>query len=960
MKNIKRVACLVLMLVMVVSTVSVFAAFPDVPTTEVYEPAVSALNQLGIINGYEDGTFQPDNDVTRAEFTAMLMRTMGAGSVGSASAADLPFSDISDQDSSISWAIPNINTAYGNGIINGYEDGTFRPNDNVLYEEAVKMIVCALGYGNGISSDNTPWYSDFLAQARSLTILRTAQNLGSPESPASRACIAQMLYDSLEVPLVENNVVTTKTFLADYLGYVKNTGFISANDLTSLESPDVTLRENQIQIRAIEPGSSVYEVHTYTVADASEFEDKLGYQIDFFYPRNSSASAVRSLFSYEIKDNTTLELDTSMISDYETTNSVIRYHPDSSSALSSANLAADNIVIYNGKLYGSNSSSSRFDTSMLPNVGSVTLLDGDKDGRFETLTIWDYELYYVSSKSSSEYSIVDNATRNTDKTLVLDVDTDPNLEIVDKSGNTVSFSSIATGSVICMAYSNTANGGSDYKRAVVLTDKASGSVSSIITGEQITIGGTVYDYSPAAPWMPNGNDGTLAEPSTTDSGSFALDINGDVFAYSRDASSSTATRYGFILAYSQGNSTFASIDDFRLRVMTQDGSGTKIDYGIRRSTTINGATFDTVDDFVNELFETASYQKTGDYGNTGLQQVIKYTTSTYNGTPCIDAIYTVTASTDVSGGQTIETDRLYNYADLNRGNVRLTYTTGSSLRNTSENIQLSVGSAIVFVVPDQDQRSDLDSFRKTTASSYFSTSRAYDSIEAFDVSQTNSARVIVVYGGASGSEVDDSSPVWVLSESPSRSVNDAQNTTMYNVIGYPITRGSNSSVQPTENWVSTGSNNIIASAQAGDIYRTGTDGDGYLTFDSQYCLYPAAEGYVDTSASNPSNWNSADYTVIYGSVYASDSTEGIVVIPKLLSASDDYSSEEQYTISAGSISGAKILRYDTSGSRLEVIDVSSDSTAVLDGMSELIDGFNPTNVLVYMYQGRVKLLVVTN
>ena len=73
MKNIKRVACLVLTLLMVVSTMSVFAAFSDVPATASYDEAVSALNQLGIINGYGDSTFKPDNDVTRAEFTAMLL-----------------------------------------------------------------------------------------------------------------------------------------------------------------------------------------------------------------------------------------------------------------------------------------------------------------------------------------------------------------------------------------------------------------------------------------------------------------------------------------------------------------------------------------------------------------------------------------------------------------------------------------------------------------------------------------------------------------------------------------------------------------------------------------------------------------------------------------------------------------------------------------------------------------------
>ena len=510
MKNIKRVLCLVLTLLMVASTVSVFAAFSDVPTTASYEKAVSALSQLGIIKGYDDGTFKPDNDVTRAEFTAMLMRTMGAGSIGSSSSADLPFSDVSDQNSDISWSIPNINTAYKNGIVNGYEDGTFRPNDKVAYEEAVKMVVCALGYGENISVDATPWYSNFMAQARSLGILKGAQNLGSAEKPASRACIAQMLYDSLEVSLVENGVVTTKTFLADYLGYIKNTGYISANDLTSLDDPDVNLRENQIQIRAKEPNSTVYEVHTYAVDNAAEFTNKLGYQIDFFYPKTSANDTIRTLFSYEIKENATLELNSSMIEKDESNNTTIKYYPTETSSLTNANLASDNIVIYNGKLYGSNADASRFSTDMFPNVGTITVLDSDKDGKYDVVTIWDYQVYYVSKKSTSDSSIVDNASRATDKTLTLDVDKDTNLEIVDKNGTKVSFSSISEGNVICYAVSNYAeNGGEQYSRAVVVTDKATGNVSSTISGDEMSIGSNSYKFSDAAPWMENGNDGSL-------------------------------------------------------------------------------------------------------------------------------------------------------------------------------------------------------------------------------------------------------------------------------------------------------------------------------------------------------------------------------------------------------------------------------------------------------------------
>ena len=151
--------------------------FSDVKDSDSYVTAVGMLNGLGVIKGYGDGTFRPLQNVTRAEFTAMLMRTLNYGSLGSTSAANLPFTDIDDNNSDINWAIPNINTAYDKGIINGYEDGTFRPNDNVAYEEAIKMIVCTLGYTN-IDASGTPWYGQYIAQANKLGILAQASSLG--------------------------------------------------------------------------------------------------------------------------------------------------------------------------------------------------------------------------------------------------------------------------------------------------------------------------------------------------------------------------------------------------------------------------------------------------------------------------------------------------------------------------------------------------------------------------------------------------------------------------------------------------------------------------------------------------------------------------------------------------------------------------------------------------------------
>jgi len=155
--------CSVMLTCFVVMPVS--AAFTDVKDTDRNAQAITVLNKLGIINGYDDGTFKPNNNVTRAEFTAMLLRTRGMGSVGSTSLENPPFPDVTTSD--VSWAIGNIRTAREMSIINGYDDGTFKPNNNVLYEEAVKMIVCALGYGE-MGAEGAFWYSRYLMTATSL------------------------------------------------------------------------------------------------------------------------------------------------------------------------------------------------------------------------------------------------------------------------------------------------------------------------------------------------------------------------------------------------------------------------------------------------------------------------------------------------------------------------------------------------------------------------------------------------------------------------------------------------------------------------------------------------------------------------------------------------------------------------------------------------------------------------
>lgn len=112
------------------------ATFSDSSKHWAKEAIARAIN-LGIINGYKDGTFKPNATITRAEWTAILMRALKIE--GKASTLTL-----ADQDNIQAWAKPFVEQALSVGIISGYSDQTFRPLKKVTRAEIAIMVVKAL------------------------------------------------------------------------------------------------------------------------------------------------------------------------------------------------------------------------------------------------------------------------------------------------------------------------------------------------------------------------------------------------------------------------------------------------------------------------------------------------------------------------------------------------------------------------------------------------------------------------------------------------------------------------------------------------------------------------------------------------------------------------------------------------------------------------------------------------
>lgn len=200
----KKVLSVVLSIAMVVCLMPsmAFAATVNTAASASYsdtegkacEGAVNVLTALGVVDGYEDGTYKPEQTVTRAEMAKLVITALGVSDYASATTSR--YTDMTNAG----WAIPFVEYASNLNIINGYGNGMFGPNDTVTYEQAATMIVRALGYTDECNEMNGTWPAIYIQKAMALGIFEDVEN-GGPTG-ANRGDVAIMLYNAIDLPEV--------------------------------------------------------------------------------------------------------------------------------------------------------------------------------------------------------------------------------------------------------------------------------------------------------------------------------------------------------------------------------------------------------------------------------------------------------------------------------------------------------------------------------------------------------------------------------------------------------------------------------------------------------------------------------------------------------------------------------------------------------------------------------------
>ena len=107
------------------------SGYSDVSSSDWYNNAISTLSNLGVITGYEDGTFRPNASISRAEFVTIVTRFFDYTAEYEGTFSDVSYS---------SWYADFVQAAVDMGLVNGYENGTFRPNASITRAEAVAIV----------------------------------------------------------------------------------------------------------------------------------------------------------------------------------------------------------------------------------------------------------------------------------------------------------------------------------------------------------------------------------------------------------------------------------------------------------------------------------------------------------------------------------------------------------------------------------------------------------------------------------------------------------------------------------------------------------------------------------------------------------------------------------------------------------------------------------------------------
>ncbi len=722
----------------------------DIDANTTVGKAVNELVKLKIINGYEDGTFRPDNTITRGEIAKIIISFMGQESV----AYDTMPSGFEDVDSVNHWAKKYIKLAADQKIVNGYPDGTFMPDAPVRYTEIVKMLVCMLGYGT-IAEDRTAegsaWYSGYMAVAAEKGILKSA-SVNNVEDNASRGVVAILTYNCLEVETASTdsggNITIDEgiTALDKYQGKEKITGVVTGVRQTGLNTGATGLAARQITVETKE-GTTTYEVPT-------------NYDTMSILGRRISAYTEKGELGGDDKlTQITVEKTESTVVTPDMFDSVVAsglsYYPSETST-KAKKIGFDGLkVIYNGKYDAS------FKVKDFEDVtsGKMEFICNDGDGDAEVAFVTAYENFVVSSadKNTNPPKVYGKYGAGE---LIIPLDDSSCYFSLTKTGSTSEpetiIKSLSEWDVISVMRSKDDAEGKTVWNGIVTSKKASGTVKVKHSDTRKTINNTTYDYA----YNFEAYEGAKPEIEVGDYVTVYLDYEGKIAA-----ATASQTETNIYLAYLVTAEKESGVDGItQVSLFGITGTTKERILKVASPIRIDGHSYKNEEEALGKLKDAATVANAGKSGMgigvTDYSQLIRYTTNAKGEVDMIDTV----APNKAAGDDDLKV--FVAFPDASNENVKKTlrYDTGGRFVDKNNSLVVIANSSTKVLEVPRDV-TDLDAYKIKSYSSAFTTNSSYQ-IEAFNANSAKTAKYIISYvGGEFGSAtLTDQSPFMIAKE----------------------------------------------------------------------------------------------------------------------------------------------------------------------------------------------------
>lgn len=668
----KRIISLICTISLICSLLLCSTVFASPETEAIYENREeSVLLQLRFIESVAS------DKMSRFELSEALVKMLSYEARDDG--GDNPFTDITK--SSTEYA--TLKSAYNLGILSG---GDARLNDTVSYNEAVKMVICALGY-DVYASYKGGYPAGYVTVANEIDLL---DGVAADGEEITRDAIYTLLYNALHIDLL------LTTGVGDSLNY----STIPGRNLLS-DYHNITIAEGICygvhgfsMLPSMALGRGEAYIGDILLKDSSSLSfDYVGYNTEYFY--NTKTKELRAIIA---KNSSYHTIASENVYDYKNN---ILYYDDENGKEKKANLSVSTKIVFNGAVVET------FSVSDLIGInGELTLIENTGDNTVDTVIVRSLEAMVVGSVDVGGgviYDYYDNTP------LMLDLnDPDYTISFKDELGNNMELKELGRGDVI--TYSKSKDGKIVY--AIFSNSEALGKIEAIFTeGDNtlVTIDGETYKTTKK--FM----DNEVVKLGI--SGAYRLTTDGRIAAVKLD----NAAKYAYLIA---GNQESGIGGRYQFKMFAREGE--MIYPYLAERVNVDGETIDAKDAY--------SSLKSGD---AIIPQLVRYELNENEELKYIDTLAKGRYESQDSLHRNFSSD--YDASGNPRTQLKLTWRDIGMLGGL-----LPVNdTGPMFVVPQNANAGD-EYYRISTPRSYFAHDHSY-AVDAYKVSANELIADILVY-----------------------------------------------------------------------------------------------------------------------------------------------------------------------------------------------------------------------